>query len=166
MRRAAAVAALLALASLQAAAAPEPVADKPSIIAVGDGLTESAFSSANMGWGLLMQEKYVRKVRRRRARGDCWPSGGGGSMPAAALRHAPLPCASVGTTAARGHGRSACRPPRRSLLQADVLNRGFGGFFTPWMVDYMLPSLFDAAHPTMAVIFLGVKDSLTQAVSG
>lgn len=46
------------------------------------------------------------------------------------------------------------------------MNRGFGGFFTPWMVDYMLPSLFDAANPTMAVIFLGVKDSLTQAVSG
>lgn len=70
MRRAAAAAVLLGLASLQAAAAPDPVADKPSIIAVGDGLTESAFSSAQMGWGLLMQEKYVRKVRRLRE-GDC-----------------------------------------------------------------------------------------------
>jgi hypothetical protein len=30
---------------------------------VGDGLTESAFSSEHMGWGLLLQQKYVRKVR-------------------------------------------------------------------------------------------------------
>lgn len=37
-------------------------AAKPSIIAVGDGLTEAAFSQQHGGWGLLMQEHYVRKV--------------------------------------------------------------------------------------------------------
>jgi hypothetical protein len=52
------------------------------------------------------------------------------------------------------------------IMQADVINRGFGGFFTPWFVNYMLDTLFDAANPTMAIFFLGVKDSLTQAVSG
>jgi len=30
----------------------------------------------------------------------------------------------------------------------------------------MLDTLFDAANPTMAIFFLGVKDFLTQAVSG
>jgi lysophospholipase L1-like esterase len=37
-------------------------AAKPSIIAVGDGLTEGAFARKHDGWGLLMQERYVRKV--------------------------------------------------------------------------------------------------------
>lgn len=35
---------------------------KPCIIAVGDGLTEGAFSRKHDGWGLLLQERYVRKV--------------------------------------------------------------------------------------------------------
>jgi hypothetical protein len=44
-------------------AGPYPaVANRPSFVAVGDGLTESAFSSEHMGWGLLLQQKYVRKV--------------------------------------------------------------------------------------------------------
>lgn len=37
-------------------------AAKPAIICVGDGLTEGAFSHKHEGWGLLMQERYVRKV--------------------------------------------------------------------------------------------------------
>jgi len=37
-------------------------AAKPTFIAVGDGLTEGAFSRKHNGWGLLMQERYVRKV--------------------------------------------------------------------------------------------------------
>lgn len=36
---------------------------KPTIIAVGDGLTEGAFARRNDGWGLQLQERYVRKVR-------------------------------------------------------------------------------------------------------
>jgi isoamyl acetate esterase len=80
-------------------------------VAVGDGLTESAFSTENgPGWGLLLQMKYVRK--------------------------------------------------------ADIINRGFGGFYTTWLVDYMLPQLFGAAHPTLAILFLGLKDSLTPAAAG
>lgn len=51
-------------------------------------------------------------------------------------------------------------------MQADVVNRGFGGFYTPWFVDYMLDDLFDVKNPTLAILFLGVKDSLTQAVTG
>jgi hypothetical protein len=44
-------------------AGPYPaIANRPSFVAVGDGLTESAFSSEHMGWGLLLQQKYVRKV--------------------------------------------------------------------------------------------------------
>lgn len=39
------------------------VANRPSFVAVGDGLTESAFSNEHNGWGLLMQMKYTRKVR-------------------------------------------------------------------------------------------------------
>lgn len=42
-------------------------AAKPAIICVGDGLTEGAFSHKHEGWGLLMSERYVRKVRRQ------WP---------------------------------------------------------------------------------------------
>jgi hypothetical protein len=56
------VALVLLMVVEQASAALYTVADKPSIIAVGDGLTESAFSSVNNGWGLLMQQKYIRKV--------------------------------------------------------------------------------------------------------
>lgn len=51
-------------------------------------------------------------------------------------------------------------------VQADVINRGFGGYFTSWIVDYMLDDLFNVANPTMAILFLGTKDTLTQAVSG
>eukprot|EP00879_Flechtneria_rotunda_P032377 GHRR01035574.1.p1 GENE.GHRR01035574.1~~GHRR01035574.1.p1 ORF type:complete len:122 (+),score=29.63 GHRR01035574.1:463-828(+) len=99
----------LLLAAPYAKASPYPaVANRPSVIAVGDGLTEAAFTCG--GWGLLMQNRYTRK--------------------------------------------------------ADVINRGFGGFYTPWFVDYMLDTLFDATNPTMAVFFLGVKDSLTLAVAG
>lgn len=36
---------------------------KPTFIAIGDGLTEGAFNHKYDGWGLLMQERYVRKVR-------------------------------------------------------------------------------------------------------
>jgi hypothetical protein len=50
--------------------------------------------------------------------------------------------------------------------QADIINRGYGGFFTSWFVDYMLDSLFNVGSPTLGIIFLGVKDSLTPAVSG
>jgi hypothetical protein len=47
-----------------AAAADLPTqAAKPSIIAVGDGLTESAFKREHDGWGLQLQERFVRKVR-------------------------------------------------------------------------------------------------------
>lgn len=38
------------------------VANKPAFVAVGDGLTEAAFSNENNGWGLLMQMKYTRKA--------------------------------------------------------------------------------------------------------
>lgn len=85
-------------------------AAKPTFIAVGDGLTEGAFSRKHNGWGLLMQERYVRK--------------------------------------------------------ADVVNRGFGGYFTSWFTDYMLDDLFDVGNPTFVILFLGTKDTLTQAVSG
>jgi hypothetical protein len=47
-----------------------------------------------------------------------------------------------------------------------VVNRGFGGYFTGWLVDYTLEQLFNVANPTMAILFLGTKDTLTQAVSG
>lgn len=46
------------------------------------------------------------------------------------------------------------------------MNRGFGGYFTSWFVDYMLDDLFNVANPTMAVLFLGTKDTLTKEVSG
>jgi hypothetical protein len=52
------------------------------------------------------------------------------------------------------------------FTQADVVNRGFGGYFTSWFVDYMLEDLFNVANPTMVVLFLGTKDTLTPAVSG
>jgi hypothetical protein len=52
------------------------------------------------------------------------------------------------------------------FVQADVVNRGFGGYFTSWFVDYMLDDLFNVANPTMAVLFLGTKDTLTKEVSG
>lgn len=39
------------------------VANKPAFVAIGDGLTESAFSTENNGWGLQMQMKYTRKAR-------------------------------------------------------------------------------------------------------
>lgn len=45
----------------QAAELPTQAA-KPCIIAVGDGLTEGAFARKHDGWGLLLQERYVRKV--------------------------------------------------------------------------------------------------------
>lgn len=51
-------------------------------------------------------------------------------------------------------------------MQADVLNRGFGGYYTPWMVKYMLDDLFAAHNPKMAIIFLGLKDSMTKDVTG
>lgn len=51
-------------------------------------------------------------------------------------------------------------------VQADVVNRGFGGYFTSWFVDYMLDDLFNVPNPTMAVLFLGTKDTLTREVSG
>jgi hypothetical protein len=51
-------------------------------------------------------------------------------------------------------------------VQADIINRGFGGFFTSWFADFMLDSLFNVGNPTLGIIFLGVKDSLTPAVSG
>ncbi|WIA29823.1 hypothetical protein OEZ86_012294 [Tetradesmus obliquus] len=105
-----ALCAVLLLAT-HATAGPYPaVANRPSFVAVGDGLTESAFSSEHMGWGLLLQQKYVRK--------------------------------------------------------ADIINRGYGGFFTSWFVDFMLDSLFNVGNPALGIIFLGVKDSLTPAVSG
>jgi lysophospholipase L1-like esterase len=44
-------------------------AAKPSIIAVGDGLTEGAFARKHDGWGVLLQERYVRKVGSRAGRG-------------------------------------------------------------------------------------------------
>jgi hypothetical protein len=36
---------------------------RPSIVAVGDGLTEGAFARKHDGWGLLLAERYTRKVR-------------------------------------------------------------------------------------------------------
>lgn len=50
--------------------------------------------------------------------------------------------------------------------QADVINRGFGGYYTPWIVKYLLDELFDVANPTMVLLFLGTKDTLTQGVTG
>lgn len=47
-----------------------------------------------------------------------------------------------------------------------MVNRGFGGYFTSWLVDYMLEELFNVANPALAVLFLGTKDTLTPAVSG
>jgi hypothetical protein len=47
-----------------------------------------------------------------------------------------------------------------------VINRGFGGYFTSWLVDYTLDQLFAEAHPTLAILFLGTKDTLTRAVAG
>jgi len=52
------------------------------------------------------------------------------------------------------------------IPQADVVNRGFGGYFTSWFTDYMLDDLFDVGNPTFVILFLGTKDTLTQAVSG
>lgn len=52
----------------QAADLPTQAA-KPSIIAVGDGLTEGAFARKHDGWGVLLQERYVRKVGSREGRG-------------------------------------------------------------------------------------------------
>lgn len=46
------------------------------------------------------------------------------------------------------------------------MNRGFGGYFTSWFVDYMLDELYDVANPTFAILCLGTKDTLTKAVSG
>lgn len=44
---------------------------KPSIIAVGDGLTEGAFARKHDGWGVLLQERYVRKVGNTEGTGVC-----------------------------------------------------------------------------------------------
>jgi hypothetical protein len=52
----------------QAADLPTQAA-KPSIIAVGDGLTEGAFARKHDGWGVLLQERYVRKVRNMQGPG-------------------------------------------------------------------------------------------------
>jgi lysophospholipase L1-like esterase len=54
--------------------------------------------------------------------------------------------------------------------RADVLNRGFGGFLTEWMADpnTMLPTLFPPAcesRTKLAIVFLGVKDSVTEKAS-
>jgi hypothetical protein len=69
------------------------------------------------------------------------------------LYQTPLPLPHVATTP-------------HSLMQADVVNRGFGGYYTSWFVDYMLGELFNVANPTCAVLFLGTKDTLTRGVSG
>lgn len=53
---------------VQAADLPTQAA-KPCIIAVGDGLTEGAFARKHDGWGLLLQERYVRKVGGLKGRG-------------------------------------------------------------------------------------------------
>jgi len=85
----------------------------PAVVVVGDGLTESSFSSAD-GFGALLARQYTRR--------------------------------------------------------ADVLNRGFGGFLTEWIADprTMLPSLFPPAcenRTILAVVFLGVKESVTESAS-
>jgi hypothetical protein len=36
---------------------------RPSIVIIGDGLTESSFSSQSPGFGALIEDKYKRKVR-------------------------------------------------------------------------------------------------------
>ena len=41
-----------------------------------------------------------------------------------------------------------------------MLNRGYGGYETRYLATYMLPDLFDVARPQMAVLFVGVKDTL------
>ncbi|KAI8473208.1 MAG: SGNH hydrolase-type esterase domain-containing protein [Monoraphidium minutum] len=83
---------------------------RPSIVFVGDGLTESGFSYTLGGWGSKLVGAYQRK--------------------------------------------------------ADLINRGFGGYYTKYFNDYMLGSLFDVTNPIMGVLFLGVKDSMIKAASG
>ena len=55
--------------------------------------------------------------------------------------------------------RSLCTHTTKKT-KADVLNRGFGGYETRFLATYMLKDLFDVAHPKMAVLFVGVKDTL------
>ena len=62
--------------SAPAGAAPATSRKRPSIVVIGDGLTESAFYSKEPGFGSMMQDKYKRKVRAVRAvlgrdRGAC-----------------------------------------------------------------------------------------------
>ena len=47
-----------------------------------------------------------------------------------------------------------------------ILNRGFGGFMSDWLKDYMLDELFDVKSPVMGILFLGVKDSQLPAAAG
>ena len=58
------------------------------------------------------------------------------------------------------------RPNPPTKPKADVINRGFGGFFTNWLREYMLDELFDVKDPRMGVLFLGVKDSQLKQVAG
>ncbi|KIZ05501.1 hypothetical protein MNEG_2456 [Monoraphidium neglectum] len=83
---------------------------RPSIVLVGDGLTESGFSYNLGGWASKLVGPYARK--------------------------------------------------------ADLINRGFGGYFTNYFVDYMLDSLFDVTNPIMGIAFLGVKDSQVKQAAG
>jgi hypothetical protein len=51
------------------------------------------------------------------------------------------------------------------ISQANVINRGFGGYYTPWMVKWMLGDIFTASNPRLAIFFLGLKDSMTEYVA-
>jgi hypothetical protein len=61
------------------------------------------------------------------------------------------------------------RPPAGHPLttaQADVVNRGYGGYYTPWLVKWALPDMFSSPRPLLAIIFLGLKDSLQKNAAG
>jgi lysophospholipase L1-like esterase len=88
-------------------------------------------------------------------------------MPAVVVLGDGLTESSFSAPDGKGFGQGLQRLYTR---RADVLNRGFGGFLTEWLADpeTMLPSLFPPAceaRAKLAIVFLGVKDSVTEKAS-
>lgn len=88
-------------------------------------------------------------------------------MPAVVVVGDGLTESSFSATDGKGFGQQLQRLYTR---RADVLNRGFGGFLTEWMADpeTMLPTLFPPkceSRTRLAIVFLGVKDSVTETAS-
>jgi hypothetical protein len=115
---------------------------RPSIVVVGDGLTESGFSFKLNGWGSQLLGAYLRKVRPLGGRED---KGQRARLLAKRVRGGRRRRLGVGPSSFSGAydcpPAPRCPPPPRPPPQADVVNRGFGGYFSGWFKDYLMDSV-------------------------